>query len=324
MAIILNINNGDGTKSRRTFKGLEAARQAAWLAVGRAPAIEDGRAFGPDGKRGPSLTCKGASFAELFLIKQAGELVASQQDSAVTVVPPVAAPAKITHLPEDKVLLLATVPSGSHSALNYDIVRDQVTSEIRCECLGFAYSSSEPKLCAHIRGLVGTGVFKDREDELFRDAAAQLEARTVAHKASAGDAMAKLKTAAAAKPDGFDTAIEAVAAVCKAMRGKRIAAFTGDGKVSDDAAKLMTVCLANISTEAAAKRYDGVCGEFKADRALALQAGAAVAMRVGTRKGAAEVLPSVIEALKLVGLESMQASLTADDHTVLFLKKAGV
>lgn len=226
--IILNARLADGARRRHVFKTLQGAQAKARELVGDQPEILDGRAAG----NGQSLTCKGARFEQLF-------------DRVQAPLPDVDA-LKVRHAAEDDMDLLVAVPSNSRSGLMYDVARDRVTQEVRCECLGFAYSPAEPKFCGHIRELLGKQVFTAAEEALFEASIRAEEAR-------------RQSPPRLVRPASSDKVSE----LFRALRKARFAAARGMGKASEDPNAVLGVSVA--SAFAMPDRYDGVVIETAAD-----------------------------------------------------------
>lgn len=154
--IVLTVKSPDGKKTRHTRKTLKYAQKVAVDAVGHLPDIVSDEAR----MHGVVLTCRGVPLAQLFPL-----LRKTEQDAAVDT--PSLGTSDDMGLPDDNLVeQLACVPSKTSSNV-YHIVRDLVTKEVRCGCPAFTYSTSEPKFCKHISGLVGKGVFTEQEDDEF-------------------------------------------------------------------------------------------------------------------------------------------------------------
>lgn len=219
--IILRITVPGAKKKRREYATLDRARQAAAEAVGERPIVRDGVAIGKDG----TLLVSSVAFEELLPGAE------------------VEAPA----VEEDELKVLG-------SGKRWRVVRE-ADGGLYCECGGFSASPTEPKVCRHLYGLIGKGVFTAEEEVAFEDAWG-----------APAPPLAK-------EPPRLDE----VAAAFKALRSAKIAAIQNVGGLKDDQAKLVKEHVERAN--AFPKKYRAVLLELRRDR-IADGAGS-LALRLG-------------------------------------------
>lgn len=230
-------NCGRPQRTRKSYSTLAAARVYAAECVGEFPLFVDGRAVDAHNDL-RQLSFAGCTFFDLFGFE-----------------PPEAEPDL------EPVQAIQVVPSTTVKGKWYTLVRDIENNEIRCGCLAFIQSDGDPKICQHLAGVLGKGVYTDAEEQLLREAWDRVKPPPASPEpvAPAVQVVTETKPKSRAKPESRATT--ALGQAFKTLRTKRIAAVQEYGKAKTTVAEVR----ADLLEWARRRKYRGVAYTTKCE-----------------------------------------------------------